>query len=80
MLTTPSRRHAPLTLQEVATNCGYHYAYVRQLVSRGTLKSHKVGKYRYVRVCDLLAYVKTKSDIRLEYLQSRLSVVEASAQ
>jgi excisionase family DNA binding protein len=79
MLPTPSRRHAPLTLQEVAGVCGYHYAYVRQLVSRGTLKSHKEGKYRYVRVCDLRAYVKTKSDIRLEYLEARLSMVEASA-
>tara|TARA_R100000234_G_scaffold99449_1_gene68087 strand:- start:1599 stop:1760 length:162 start_codon:yes stop_codon:yes gene_type:complete len=52
---------------------------VRQLVSRGTLKSKKVGKFRYVQVRDLLAYVKTKSDIRLEYLEARLSVVEDSA-
>jgi excisionase family DNA binding protein len=75
----PAPTRPPLTLQEVADICGYHYAYVRQLVSRGTLKSKKVGKFRYVQVRDLLAYVKTKSDIRLEYLEARLSVVEDSA-
>jgi len=75
----PAPTRPPLTLREVADICGYHYAYVRQLVSRGTLKSNKVGKFRYVQVRDLLAYVKTKSDIRLEYLEARLPMVEDPA-
>lgn len=79
MPTVRSRPSNTLTLREVADICGYHYAYVRQLVSRKKLRSKKIGKFRYVRVNDLLAYVKTQSDIRLEYLEARLSVVEDSA-
>ncbi len=68
-----------LTLQEVAHVAGYHYAYVRFVVSKSRLPSVKRGKRRYVRVSDLIKYVRAKNPTRVPYVQARLQTTASPA-
>ena len=78
-----ARRKSPkspeLTLRQVATVSGYHYAYVRQIIAYGKLPSVKRGKSRFVTVADLLAYIESTSPVRLAHVRAQLSVLEDTA-
>ena len=68
-----------LTLREVARLAGYHYSYVRYVVSKNLLPSVKRGQHRYVQVSSLLAYVKQKNPPRVPYVEAQLAVVDDPA-
>ena len=68
-----------LTLKQVATVGGYHYAYVRQIIATKKLPSVKRGKNRYVKVGDLLAYVEATNPVRLAHAREQLTVLEDTA-
>lgn len=66
-----------LTLRQVAAVGGYHYAYVRQLIASKRLPSTKRGKYRLVKVGDLLAYVGSTQPVRLPHVEAQLAALAA---
>jgi len=68
-----------LTLRQVASASGYHYAYVRQITSSGKLPSVKRGKSRFVQTDDLLSYIETVNPTRLAHTRAGLSMLEDTA-
>jgi len=53
-------KDAKIPLQELAVAYNYSQNYLRNLINRGNLKATKRGKLWYVRVRDMLKYIKNK--------------------
>jgi len=64
-------------LQELAVAYNYSQNYLRNLINRGNLKATKRGKLWYVRVRDMLKYIKIKIGYVFLFLKRRIMQKES---